>query len=226
MSGPRVWTWREILTNRNFWFVIIGYGLLFMVSSGFLQQMVPYQISMRVPQLIASGVAADAASGQAASAAATWMKLLPLFALPGSIFGGWLDQKIGTRRAGLLMAGGYIISGLCGGVLPFNTVTNLIFVFLFFFMTGSNANMVMSHIMSLFGPRDYPVIWGKSAVALQIFTVTAPLILSTSLKSSGSYRGAYAAFMVASIIAFVLIFFAANRIDKEPGQKPTASYKD
>ncbi|MCD8332030.1 MAG: MFS transporter [Oscillospiraceae bacterium] len=210
MSGPRVWTMKEVLMNKNFWLVIIGYGLLFMVSSGFLQQIVPYQISM----------------GVSASTASTYMKLLPLFALPGSIFGGWLDQKLGTRRAGLLMAGGYIISALCGGVLPFNTVTNIIFVFLFFFMTGSNANMVMSHIMSLFGPRDYPSIWGRSAVALQIFTVTAPLILSQSLKTTGSYRGAYAAFMVASIIAFVLIFFAANRIDKEPGQKPTACYKN
>ena len=226
MSGPEVWTMKEAIKNRNFWLIGIGYGLLFMVSSGFLQQMVPYQISMRVPQLIASGVAPEAAAGMAAGAAGRWMKLLPLFALPGSIFGGWLDQKMGTRRAGLLMAGGYIISAFCGGVLPYNTVTNVIFVFLFFFMTGSNANMVMSHCMSLFGPRDYPRIWGRMAVFMQIFTVTAPLILSTSLSRTGSYRGGYCAFMVASIIAFALIFVAANRIDKEPGQASGAEYKD
>lgn len=226
MSGPRVWTMKEAMSNKNFWLVLIGYGLLMMVSSGYLQQMVPYQISMRVPQLIASGVPADQASGIAAGAAATWMKVLPVFAIPGSIFGGWLDQKVGTRRAGLMMAGGYIISGLCGGILPFNTVTNVIFVFMFFFMTGSNANLVMSHVMSLYGPRDYPAIWGKSAVVMQIFTVTAPLVLSTSLKYTESYRGAYTAFMVAAIVAFILIFLSANRIDKEPGQKPTAEYKD
>jgi hypothetical protein len=98
-------------------------------------------------------------------------------------------------------------------------------VFLFFFMTGSNANMVMSHIMSLYGPRDYPVIWGRSAVIMQIFTVTAPLILSTSLKYTDSYRAGYAAFAVASLIGTILIFLAASRIDKEPGQKPTAYYK-
>lgn len=225
MNGPRVWTMKEVLKDRNFWLVMIGYGLLFMVSSGFLQQLVPYQISMRVPELIASGVAPDQAAGMAAAAAGRWMKLLPLFAVPGSIFGGWLDQKIGTRRAGLMMGVGYIISGLCGGILPYNQVTNFIFVFLFFFMTGSNANMVMSHIMSLYGPRDYPVIWGRSAVIMQIFTVTAPLILSTSLKLTESYRGGYAAFAVASLIGTILIFLAASRIDKEPGQKPTAYYK-
>lgn len=225
MSGPRVWTMREVLKDRNFWLVMIGYGLLFMVSSGFLQQLVPYQISMRVPELIASGVAPDQAAGMAAAAAGKWMKLLPLFAVPGSIFGGWLDQKIGTRRAGLMMGVGYIISGLCGGFLPYNQVTNFVFVFLFFFMTGSNANMVMSHIMSLYGPRDYPVIWGRSAVIMQIFTVTAPLILSTSLKLTDSYRGGYAAFAVASLIGTILIFLAAGRIDKEPGQKPAAQYK-
>ena len=225
MSGPRVWTMKEVVKNKNFWLVMIGYGLLFMVSSGFLQQMVPYQISMRVPELIASGVAPEQAGGMAAAAAGKWMKLLPLFAVPGSIFGGWLDQKIGTRRAGLMMGIGYIISGFCGGVLPYNPVTNFIFVFLFFFMTGSNANMVMSHVMSLYGPRDYPAIWGKSAVIMQIFTVTAPIILSTSLKLTGGYRAGYTAFMVASIIGTILIFLAASRIDKEPGQKPTAQYK-
>lgn len=226
MSGPRVWTMKEVVKNKNFWLVMIGYGLLFMVSSGYLQQMVPYQISMRVPELIAAGTAPDMAPKLAAAAAGKWMKLLPLFAVPGSIFGGWLDQKIGTRRAGLMMAGGYIISGLCGGVLPYNTVTNVIFVFMFFFMTGSNANLVMSHVMSLYGPRDYPAIWGKCAVIMQIFTVTAPLVLATSLRLTEGYRSAYAAFMVASIIGFILIFLSSNRIDKEPGQKPGAEYKD
>lgn len=234
MSGPRVWTMKEVMSNKNFWLIMIAYGALFMVSSGYLQQMVPYQISMRVPEiiptLIAQGVPADAAAGKAAgmaaAAAGKWMKLLPLFAVPGSIFGGWLDQKIGTRRAGLMMAGGYIISGLCGGVLPYNQVTNVIFVFMFFFMTGSNANLVMSHVMSLYGPRDYPAIWGKCAVIMQIFTVTAPLVLSTSLKATGGYRAAYAAFMVVAIVAFILIFLSSNRIDKEPGQKPGAEYKD
>lgn len=226
MSGPRVWTMKEVMSNKNFWLIMIGYGLLFMVSSGYLQQMVPYQISMRVPELIAAGTAPDMAPKLAAAAAGKWMKLLPLFAVPGSIFGGWLDQKIGTRRAGLMMAIGYIISGLCGGVLPYNQVTNVIFVFLFFFMTGSNANLVMSHVMSLYGPRDYPAIWGKCAVIMQIFTVTAPLILSTSLRLTEGYRAAYTAFMVCAIVATVLIFLSSNRIDKEPGQKPGAEYKD
>lgn len=225
MSGPRVWTMKEVLKDRNFWLVMIGYGLLFMVSSGFLQQMVPYQISMRVPELLASGVPADQAAGMAAGAAGKWMKLLPFFAVPGSIFGGWLDQKVGTRRAGLMMGVGYIISGVCGGFLPYNSVTNVIFVFMFFFMTGSNANMVMSHVMSLYGPRDYPVIWGRSAVIMQIFTVTAPIILSTSLRLTNGYRSAYAAFAIASLVGTILIFFSASRIDKEPGEKPTAQYK-
>ncbi len=225
MSGPPVWTMKEALKNKNFWLIGIGYGLLFMVSSGFLQQLVPYQISMRVPELIASGVAPDAAPGMAAAAAGKWMKLLPLFAVPGSIFGGWLDQKIGTRRAGLMMGIGYVISGLCGGFLPYNPVTNFIFVFMFFFMTGSNANMVMSHCMSAFGPRDYPRIWGRMAVFMQLFTVTAPIILATSLRMTDSYRGGYAAFCIASLIGTILIYFAASRIDKEPGQAPTAQYK-
>lgn len=136
-----------------------------------------------------------------------------------------LKTKPAARRAGLMMGVGYIISGVCGGLLPYNGVTNVIFVFVFFFTTGSNANMVMSHVMSLYCPRDYPVIWGRSAVIMQIFTVTAPIILSTSLRLTQGYRGAYAAFAVASLAGTILIFFSASRIDKEPGKKPTAQYR-
>lgn len=206
-------------------------GLVNEVIQNLLSQVLPEKAIAPYSRQVTSNIITMGRPGvfvsfsASASAAGKWMKLLPFFAVPGSIFGGWLDQKVGTRRAGLMMGVGYIISGVCGGFLPYNSVTNVIFVFMFFFMTGSNANMVMSHVMSLYGPRDYPVIWGRSAVIMQIFTVTAPIILSTSLRLTNGYRSAYAAFAIASLVGTILIFFSASRIDKEPGEKPTAQYK-
>lgn len=39
MNGPRVWTMKEVLKDRNFWLVMIGYGLLF--AAGWIKRSAP-----------------------------------------------------------------------------------------------------------------------------------------------------------------------------------------
>lgn len=235
MSGPEVWTNKEAMKNKNFWLLGIAYGCLFMASTGLLSQLVPYQISMNAPG-IAQGLMASTgkafeevigqASGIAAGQAANLMKFLPLFALPGSILSGWIDQKIGTRKTGMMMAAFYVIAAACAGFMPYNKVTNYIFIFVFFWWTGANANLGMSHVASVFGPRDYPHVYGRLQFLINALRVTAPLVLSFALAQFGTYRVAYSVFCVLSVIALILLFISDNRIDKEPGKAPTAAYKD
>ena len=236
MTGPEVWTNKEAMKNKNFWLLGLAYGMLFMASTGFLSQLVPYQISMNAPDiangLIASGAApnpeaaAGMAKGIAAGQAAKLMKFLPLFALPGSILSGWIDQKIGTRKCGMLMAAFYAVAGLCAGFLPYNKITNYAFIFIFFWWTGANANLAMSHVGSVFGPRDYPHVYGRLQFLINLLRVTAPFVLSFALAQFGTYRWAYKVFCVLSIVAFIMLLVADNRIDKKPGEAPTAAYKD
>ena len=146
MSGPMTWTNKEAMKDKNFWLIGIAYGILFMCSTGLLQQLVPYQIAMNGPIRAAQMAAAagsqnvgefmGAGMGAAAATASTVMKILPALAVPGSIFSGWLDQKIGTRRTAIIMAICYAVACLCAGLLPFNPVTNYAFIFLFFFWMG------------------------------------------------------------------------------------------
>ena len=131
-----------------------------------------------------------------------------------------------TRKTGMMMAFFYIIAAACAGFLPYNTVTNYIFIFLFFWWTGANANLAMSHVASVFGPRDYPHVYGRLQFLINALRVTAPLVLSFALARFGTYRVAYTVFCVLSVIAFILLFLSDNRIDKEPGKAPTAAYKD
>lgn len=217
MSGEPIWTIKEAMKNKNFWLIGIAYGILFMASTGYLGQMVPYQIGQMVKQGVDPGLAAKTAG--------TYMKLLPLFAVPGSIFSGWLDQKFGTRRTAIAMAAFYAVAGLVGGLAPYNTVTNWIFVGFFFFWTGANSNLAMSHAASCFGPRDYPKIWGRMAFIVNLMRICGPLMLSMSLTYTQGYQGAYTVFGALSIVAIILIFMSDNHIIKEPGKAPTGAVK-
>jgi sugar phosphate permease len=243
MSGPPIWTIKEAMKNKNFWLLPVAYGLLFMCSNGFLSQMVPYQIEqIRAPIVDAMmatgnfpnmGAAIGAAMSNPelgiAGKAAFYMMILPAFAIPGSILSGWLDQKFGTRRTGMTMAIFYAIAGFAGGLMPYNAVTNWIFVGLFFFWTGANANLVMSHAVSAFGPRDYPRIWGRMAPILNLMRVIAPMVLSVFLAgavtAAAGYRNAYTFFAFASVLAAILIFFSDQCVFKKPGEAPTGTSK-
>lgn len=241
MSGPPVWTVKEAMRNKNFWLLPIAYGLLFMCSNGFISQMVPYQIEqLRAPvvqSLMATGnfdnvgaaIGAAMSDGTIAAKASGYMKILPVLALPGSIISGWLDQKFGARRTGLAMAFFYAIAGFAGGLMPFNTVTNWIFMGSFFFWTGANANLVMSHAGSTFGARDYPKLWGRMAPLYSVMRNLAPLVLSICLSSAATtlvgYRHTYAVFGFGAVLAFILIFFTDQNVFKKPGEAPTGTTK-
>jgi sugar phosphate permease len=241
MSGDPVWTVKEAIKNKNFWLLPIGYGLLFMCSNGFISQMVPYQIEqIRGPIVegmmqtgnfpnMGAAIGAAMADGTIAAKAIGYMMILPVFAIPGSVFSGWLDQKIGTRRTGIIMAIFYAIAGFAGGLMPYNTVTNWIFMGFFFFWTGANANLVMSHAVSTFGPRDYPRLWGRMAPILNLMRVCSPMVLSLFLANAAAavagYRNAYAFFGCASVVALILIFLTDEHVFKKPGQTPTGATK-
>lgn len=209
MSGPSVWTLREAVKNKNFWVIPIAYGILFMCNIGVMSQMVPYQVSMGTPQ----------------PAAVRMMQMSFLFSIPGSIFSGWLDQKIGTRRTGVTMAACYVICLFCGSCLPFNTVTNWLFAGLLFFWAGAISNLPMSHAASVFGPRDYPAIWGRMQPIMALIRVSNAIVLSFFLSTFGTHRSAYVFFMVMAAVSLVLMLVSDSHIVKKPGEKPTEAYK-
>lgn len=241
MSGAPVWTVKEAAKNKNFWLLPIAYGLLFMCSNGFISQMVPYQIEqIRSPivdemmktgnfENVGAAIGAAMSDGTIAAKASGYMQILPVFAIPGSILSGWLDQKFGTRRTGMTMAIFYALAGFAGGLLPYNTVSNWIFMGFFFFWTGANANLVMSHAVSAFGPRDYPRLWGFMAPILNLMRVCSPMVLSVFLAKAATtvigYRNAYTFFACASVLALILIFFTDQHVFKKPGETPTGATK-
>lgn len=209
MEGPSVWTLKEAVKNKNFWLIPIAYGIIFMCNIGVMSQLVPYQISQGIEQ----------------PAAVRVMQLSFLFSIPGSIFSGWLDQKIGTRKTGIAMAACYVIALFFGAILPFNPITKWVFIGLIFFWAGAISNLPMSHACSVFGPRDYPALWGRMQPIIALIRVSNAIILSFFLASFGTHRSAYTFFMVMCVVAMILMFITDSQIIKQPGEKPTEFIK-
>ncbi|MCC8121056.1 MAG: MFS transporter [Oscillospiraceae bacterium] len=210
MASPKpVWTVREGMHNKNFWLLPIAYGLLFLVNIGIVSQLVSYEISM----------------GLTPAKAALFMSLMPVFAMPGSVFSGWLDQKIGPRRSGIALGVCFAISTFCGGFLPFNTVTNWLFYAIATFWGGAISNLPQSHACSVFGSRDYPALWARMNPIMALIRVLNSSILAFALANLSGYRSAYQIFMFCAIAAVVMLFFSDCQVIKKPGEKPTGIIK-
>ena len=208
-SSKPVWTVREGMRNKNFWLLPIAYGLLFLVNVGIVSQLVAYEISM----------------GLTPAQAAWFMTISPLFAMPGSVFSGWLDQKIGPRRSGILLAVFFAIATFFGGFAPYNTVTNWLFFGLWCFWGGAISNLPQSHACSCFGFRDYPALWARMNPIMALIRVLNASVLAFALANLGGFRSAYQIFMVCSVAAAVMLFCSDCQVFKKPGEKPTGALK-
>lgn len=208
-SSKPVWTVREGMRNKNFWLLPIAYGLLFLVNVGIVSQLVQYEISM----------------GLTPPEAARFMSMMPLFAVPGSIFSGWLDQKIGARRSGIVLAVFFAIGTFFGGFAPYNSVTNWLFFGFSIFWGGAISNLPQSHACSCFGFRDYPALWARMNPIMALIRVLNATVLAFALANLGGYRSAYQIFMVCAIAAGVMLFLSDNQVLKKPGEAPTGALK-
>lgn len=153
------------------------------------------------------------------------MSMMPLFAVPGSIFSGWLDQKIGARRSGIVLAVFFAIGTFFGGFAPYNSATNWLFFGFSIFWGGAISNLPQSHACSCFGFRDYPALWARMNPIMALIRVLNSSILAFALANLSGYRSAYQIFMICSVAAAVMLFFSDNQVFKKPGEKPTGVLK-
>ena len=203
-TAELIWTIREALKNKNFWLLAVGYGLMFLLTAGIMMQMVPYQMSQGMEQ---------------GKAVAT-ISVVALLGIFGSAFSGWLDQKIGVKRTGILLGVAYALACFFGGVMPYTTVTNVLFIAIYGAFMGSISNLPMSHAVSIFGVKFYPKIWTLIMPIMRLIASFAASILAYFQAATGSFRGAYAAFMVMAIVSSIILVFTNQSLEKKPGKPP------
>ena len=136
------------------------------------------------------------------------MTVAAILGLFGSYATGWLDQKLGTKRASVIYGAWYLVALiLC--VLPANSVTLYGSIFFIGIGIGGVGNLFPSMAATVFGRYDFVRALGVLNPITAVVRSFAFVILAFGLSKLGGYAGAYGIIAVVDVIGIVLV----SRID-------------
>ncbi|MCD8152712.1 MAG: MFS transporter [Clostridiales bacterium] len=185
----------NILKNKYTWLISIGYGLLWMVTIGVVSQFVPRMMSV----------------GYSNAEALRFMTVSALIAIPGSYFWGWLDAKVGTKRATVVYAASYVIA-LALLITSFNIALVWIGCVFVGLGIGGLLNLLSSMIITAFGKSGFmsanSIIMPITSVIRMLAFVLMAMMLTIS---GGSYTLPYLVFIVVDIVGAIVIMLIPQK---------------
>lgn len=187
------WTPAKLVANKQIWLIGLSFGIYILVTVSLISQL--------IPRLISCGWSEGKATGMMTVAA-----ILGLF---GSYATGWLDQKLGTRKASIWYGLWYLVALiLCA--LPANDITLYGSIFFIGIGIGGVGNLFPSMAATVFGRFDFVRAMGVLNPITSIVRSFAFVILAFGLSKLGGYAGAYAIVAVLDIVGIFLV----SRIDE------------
>ena len=193
----------KLVKDKDMWLIAVGFGFLWMVTVGIVSQFVPRFIGA----LIASGMEPGAAQGQAL----LMLTIAAVIGLFGSYFWGWLDQKIGTKKASVVYAVSYIIALILmivanAGILQWIAV---VFVGL---GIGGLLNLMPSMVISVYGRKDFEAANSLVSPIASLLQKGAFIIMAAALTAShGNYNLPYGIFIGIDVVGMILLMFVTNK---------------
>lgn len=202
-EGEENMTLKEVLSDKMAWPTFISYGLMGFMIVGV---MAFYTVRMQM-------------SGTDAAVYLTWLSIAALLGIPMSYVLGWIDDKIGTPKATIvLLIFGYILPLICLIIMSANNIPIIVLcAFGMATMTGGEPTLQASMTAYVFGRKRYNGAnrWILSLEAI-IMAFALPVI-STILDKTGSLQGAYILMLVLTAICFVCTIIIGRRPDFDRG---------
>lgn len=183
------WTIPKMLSCKEVWLASIVPGFITLGLLGIITQFVPRNISLGLSE----GVAISA------------MTVAGLVGIIGSYAIGFIDTKLGTKKACMIYCGifalGILFNLLAEFFLPFVYVS----IFIVGFSLGGSTNMSLSFPASIFGVLDYPKVNGvifpiNYCIGCLNFVVNAVV-----MKITGSLTGAYVVYFVLFLLNILIV---------------------
>lgn len=193
-EGKSQFTLGALMKDKDMWLISIGFGLMWMTLVGILSQFIPRMLSVGYDQ----------------SQALFMLTVVSIIAIPGSYFWGWLDSKIGTKKASFVFAFSYVIA-LVMLIASTNAVVVWIGCIFAGFGVGGLLNLLTSMVISVYGRMDF--VFANSVIVpiASVLRVLAFLVVAVLLQiSQGSYTLPYIVFIVIDIIGAGLILLVTN----------------
>ncbi len=193
-STESIFTVKTLLSDKDMWLIIIGFGLLWMVTVGIMSQFIPRMMSVGYTQVYAMMMLTVAA----------------IIAIPGSYLWGFLDTKLGTKKATIVYSASYVIA-LILMITSFNQVLVWIGCVFVGLGIGGLLNLMQSMVITVYGRRDF--VFANSLVMpiASLFRVCSFALIAVLLGiSGGSFTLPYIVFIVIDIIGAIMIMFVTN----------------
>ncbi|MBQ9031781.1 MAG: MFS transporter [Parasporobacterium sp.] len=185
----------RLLKDKDMWLIALGFGMLWMVTIGVVSQFIPRMMSVGTPY----------------PTAMTMLTITAVIGIAGSYFWGWLDQKIGTKKATVVYSLSYIVALL---LLIFAQVEFLTYVALLFVGLGIGGllNLMASLVIAVFGRYDFTAANSVVMPIAVLLMKCAFLVMALALNASGGdYTMPYLIFIGIDILGMILILCVTNK---------------
>ena len=186
------WEMKKIFTARVTWLYMISFGLLSLIITGIMSQLIPRLLDVGIPM-------------QKALLVLTCASILGMGI---SYLWGWLDDKISTRKTCIIFA---MTFAVCAFSFLFASADSMGFVILAIVclasLMGGMPNLEVSIVASIYGRKEFVNVSRYIRVVVNVFRSLGYAAMGVLYDFFGSYNMSYILFIVFAIIAAVLIYF-------------------
>lgn len=182
------WTMQALVKEKRTWLIGVGLGLMWMVTVAIVSQL--------VTRLLEIGYERTSAVGM--------LSVMGAFGIVGSWLWGWIDQKIGTKRASLLYCGWYAFT-LILLILMNSQAVAFAAVGMVGVSVGGICNLIPSMTGTIFGRKDFAAANRLISAITKGICACAYIYVAQSVKLTGGLTGAYIGLIVVCGVAAVLI---------------------
>ncbi len=194
------WPLKRILRAKETWLITFGMGLLYLIMTGFMGQVIPRFTDV----------------GIEVNTALKYLAVAALFGMPMSYFWGWLDDKISTPKTCVVFAGVYIVASLCFiYVSPGNIIANFGAILCLALTTGGFLNLQPSIVAYVFGRRDFVNVNRYVMIGQVTLRSSAFVIMGVAYDIFGTYTHAYVLFAFMALFALLLLSRIKTTYDAE-----------
>ncbi len=179
---------KQILKNRAFWHISLGFMCHYLVVSAVLTHIMPYLSSIDISRSSSSFVASG----------------LSLISILGRISFGWFGDKFNNKR---VVALGFVLTVF--GLLLLSYIDTLgawsltLFIIIFGLGFGGPVPLALSLLLQCFGRVRFATIVGTCIGVLMIGNIIGPPLAGWIFDHYGSYQSAWLIFIGVTIAGMI-----------------------
>lgn len=213
---PESITLKQILTDKRAWQLIISYGILQFVIVAMMGYMAVRYISLSTPQDVPNLFV---------SKALFWLSIGAALGIPMSYVLGWIDDKIGSIKASLVLNLLFFVAVIPLAIMPVggNTFLMAMWAFGVACMTGGLPTMHPCITSYVYGRKQYMEA-NKWIMTIQAIPMSFALTFMGIFNQMGKLTQAYYVLIGLLVISLITILTMwnipdANVADREYGAK-------